>query len=136
MCLDISMDELYKRLKIEESGNFTVESFSVFWKDELVAEVQLDEKNVHIKRYVLNPAKQIFYADEMSRFVFGNILRTRCWDENRGDIDKLLASIGLEEYNPYEICKRTHGLMVQDFIWFRFPGEKYNYQQMRNLAHI
>ena len=35
-----------------------------------------------------------------------------------------IKNIGLSEYNPYEIVKHTHGVSYNDFIWFRFPGEK------------
>ena len=39
--------------------------------------------------------------------------------ENLSGISKVLS-----EYNPYEIVKHTHGVSYNDFIWFRFPGEK------------
>ena len=42
----------------------------------------------------------------------------------RADIGEKLTNLGLKEYNPYEIVKRTHGVSYNDFIWFRFPGEK------------
>ena len=39
--------------------------------------------------------------------------------ENLSGILKVLS-----EYNPYEIVKHTHGVSYNDFIWFRFLGEK------------
>ncbi len=102
-----------------------------YWKDEKTASVRLDSQFAYITRYTTHPVKQIFYADKLSRYEFGSILADRCWDKNRPDIKKLLALIGLDEYNPYEICKRTHGKMLQDHIWFRFPGELYTYEEIR-----
>ena len=72
-------------------------SFEVFWKDDITASV-----NVH-----------------------GDKVRVmRCWDRRREDIDEILVHLGLKEYNPYEIVRKTHGVSWNDYIWFRFPGEK------------
>lgn len=101
-----------------------------YWKNEKTASVRLDKKNAYITRYIMHPVKQIFYADIITRFEFGEILRDRCWDINRPDLNQLLNNIGLNEYNPYEICKRTHGKMAQDNIWFRFPGEILTYKEV------
>lgn len=102
-----------------------------YWKDEKTATVRLDNQYAYIKRYSSHPVKQLFYSDKITRFEFGEILSDRCWDKNRPDLDELLSSLGLDEYNPYEICKRTHGKMKQDSIWFRFPGEMLEYKDVQ-----
>lgn len=102
-----------------------------YWKDEKTASVRLDERYAYISRYTLHPGKQLFYADKITRYEFGEILEDRCWDRNRPDLKKLLSMIGIDEYNPYEICKRTHGKMYQDKIWFRFPGEILSYEEVK-----
>lgn len=104
-----------------------------YWKNERTASVRLDNHYAYITRYIIHPVKQIFYADKITRFEFGEILEDRCWDKHRADIDEILEMIGLDEYNPYEICKRTHGRMYQDNIWFRFPGEILTYE---DLAYV
>lgn len=103
----------------------------VYWKDEKTASVRLDKRYAYITRYTNHPVKQIFYADKMTRYEFGGILKDRCWDEHRPDLKILLEKLGLDEYNPYEICRRTHGKMAQDFIWFRFPGEILTYEEVK-----
>lgn len=100
-----------------------MENFTVYWKDEKTAYVDLTGPTVKITRYIKHPVKQIFAKDEMSRYDFGEILKSRCWDEHRDNIDKYLAKMELDEYNPYEIVKHTHGVMFGSFIWFRFDGE-------------
>lgn len=102
-----------------------------YWKDEKTATVRLDSMYAYITRYTTHPIKQLFYTDKMTRYEFGGILQDRCWDKNRPDLQQLLALIGLKEYNPYEICKRTHGKMYQDNIWFRFPGELLTYKEVK-----
>ncbi len=42
----------------------------------------------------------------------------------------LLGMIGLNEFNPYEICKKTHGKMVQDMTWLKFKGETLTYKEL------
>lgn len=102
-----------------------------YWKDEKTATVRLDDKYAYINRYTTNPTRQLFYADKITRFEFGEILEDRCWDKNRPDINTILELLGIDEYNPYEICKRTHGKMYQDKIWFRFPGELLTYEEVK-----
>lgn len=102
-----------------------------YWRDEKTASVYVDSKYAYIKRYTTHPVKQIFYSDKITRFELGKILEDRCWDRKRPDIDKILKLIGVDSYNPYEICKRTHGKMYQDKIWFRFPGELLTFEEVK-----
>jgi len=119
--------ELIEKNIFMENTELFMESY---WKDEKTATVRLDAQYAYILRYTNHPVKQIFYADKITRFEFGEILEDRCWDKNRPDLNKILKMMGLDEYNPYEICKRTHGRMYQDSIWFRFPGELITYQEL------
>ena len=80
--------------------------------------------NVTVSRFTDNPGKQLFAQKKMTRFQLGKIFEMRCWEKGRPDIMEILKNIGLSEYNPYEIVKHTHGVSYNDFIWFRFPGEK------------
>lgn len=91
-------------------------------------------KDVAITRYVLHPAKQLFYADKITRFELGDvILRNRCYDKSRPDMDRILQSMGLDEYDVYKMCRKTHGIMAQDFIWFRYEGETLEWKDIRKL---
>lgn len=98
--------------------------FEVYWKDEITARVYVKKKDVIISRYTENPGKQLFAEKKMTRYQLGKIFEMRCWEKARPDIMEILENLGLSEYNPYEIVKRTHGVSYNDFIWFRFSGEK------------
>ena len=127
----MSMDELYRALEYNSSKEPVIfPDFLLMWEDEVISSVRIGNEEVHADRYVLHPVKQIFYADTISRFKFGQILRDRCFDEKRPDADKLLNVLGLSEYNPYEICRKTHGKMIQDKTWFKFEGETINYKTL------
>ena len=50
-------------------------------------------------------------------------LKLRCFDEERTDSHEKLKAMGLKEYRPLDIVRKTHGVSYNDFLWFRFPGE-------------
>ena len=107
------------------------EDFSVFWEDEKTADVKIAESAATITRYTTNPAKQIFSKDEIPLFELGEILTWRCWDKNRENIEKYLYKLGLTEFNPYKICRKTHGVMFQDKIWFRYKNETLSWKDVK-----
>ena len=129
--MGMTMDDLYHSLANTEFSNKIFPDFLLMWQDEVISSVSVGEKTVHINRFVLHPVKQIFYKDDITRFEFGEILKSRCWDESRPDMNDLLSLIGLNEFNPYEICKKTHGKMVQDDTWFKFEGETLTYKMLK-----
>lgn len=99
-------------------------TFEVYWKDEITARVYVKGGRVTVSRFVEHPLKQLFADKNMTRYQLNKILELRCWDRNRADIDEILRHLGLKYYNPYEIVRKTHGVSYNDYIWFRFPGEK------------
>ena len=116
------MIKCYIKRKKQDSilDNF---SFEVYWKDEITARVYVKKKNVIVSRFSDNPGRQLFAEKKMTRYQLGKILELRCFEKGRPDIDEILNHLGLKEYNPYEIVRKTHGVSHNDFIWFRFPGE-------------
>lgn len=133
--LDMSMDELYEELISSEEDNNIMKNFTLMWKDEVISDVSFSGGEAVIERHSTDPAKQIFYKDRLLLLEFGDIIKSRCWEENRADIARLLSAIGVAEYNPYEIVQKTHGLMSQDPIWFRFDGEKLTYKEVRRIMN-
>ena len=99
-------------------------SFEVYWKDDITARVYVKGKNVTVSRFTENPGKQLFAEKKMTRYQLGKIFEMRCWEKERADINEILGNLGLKEYNPYEIVRKTHGVSYNDYIWFRFPGEE------------
>ncbi len=98
-------------------------TFEVFWKDELTARVHAKGEGVRVSRFVTHPLKQLFFDTHFSRGKLNQILELRCFERGRPDVTELLNSLGLKEYQPLEIIKKTHGVSYDDYIWFRFPGE-------------
>ncbi len=99
-------------------------SFEVFWRDEITARVSVKGSRVHVSRYSNHPLKQLFAKEDMTRYQLNRILEMRCFEKGRGDIRQILNRFGLTEYNPQALVRKTHGVSYNDYIWFRFPGEK------------
>lgn len=43
----------------------------------------------------------------------------------------LLNSMGLDHYNIYDILYNTHGVDIDDFIWFKFDNEDITWDDVR-----
>lgn len=121
--LDVKIDLKEKDLRPPYIQKWDNLSFTCYWKDEPVSYVSVSGNKVRIKRFVDNPVKQIFYSDIIDLYRLTEILRARCWQEERADINKILNKLGIEYYDPLEIVKKTHGISYNDFLWFQFSGE-------------
>jgi Helix-turn-helix. len=133
--LGMSMDEFYNAMLEPErkTQEAPICNFTLMWRDEPVTDLMIKGNRVLLERYSTCPAKQLFHSDKISLYELGEIVRTRCWEENRADLAELLRLIGLETYDPYAIVRKTHGMMAQDPIWFRFEGEKLTYREVRRI---
>ena len=99
-------------------------SFEVYYKNEISARVSVRKSKVYVSRYIIHPINQLFYSDSITRNQLNEIFKLRCFDENRYDAPDKLRAMGLSEYNPQKIVRITHGVSYNDYLWFRFPGEK------------
>ena len=51
------------------------------------------------------------------------ILADRVICESRCE-DVMLKSMGLKEYNVFDVFKANHGIDIDDFIWFKFDDDR------------
>ncbi len=104
---------------------------SVYWKDELTAVVNIKNNDVIIKKFTDNLMKQFFLAFEKIDIAkLSELLETRCWERGRANINELLNKIGLDEYDPIEIVKRTFGVSYNDSIWFKFGDNNITWKKL------
>lgn len=77
------------------------------------------------------PLKIVNHTDNLFLRAFGVIdnptwndlehfLCSRCFPEQRANKKDLLRILGVDSYNPWEICKKTEGRMVEDHQWLEF----------------
>jgi hypothetical protein len=58
-------------------------------------------------------------------------LASRLPDPTRDDIKDILKKYGVREFNAYAMCRKSHGVMMQDFIWLKFDGEDVSFNDIR-----
>ncbi|MDE6025681.1 MAG: hypothetical protein K2G45_09530 [Lachnospiraceae bacterium] len=98
--------------------------FEAFWGTELVSRVWIVQKGRYkVDRISKSPIKQIFARENLTEAELCDVLKDRCWDEDRPDLSRILEVFGLTEFNPIELVKRTHGKSCNDPLHFRFADE-------------
>lgn len=107
--------------------------FYVMWKDEKTAEVEIseDRKDVRITKYSDDISKMPFGGDKLDLERVYNFIEGRYFERGRPDIMERLEDIGLTEYNPWEIIKKTHGVMWEDYLWVKFDGEELTWEDVK-----
>ncbi len=87
--------------------------------------VNQEEKHIHIVNFTDIPLFRAFGINEHPTWQdFEDFLKERCFPENRHHIELNLRALGLSEYNPLEICKRTNGRMVNDNMWMTIDEDE------------
>ena len=76
------------------------------------------DKTVCIENYTDKPVKTAFGRNTMPTWDdFTAFLAERCIPRERAGIREYLEALGLDEYDPLEIVKRTQGRMAEDSQW-------------------
>ena len=115
--------EAYKR-HLSQKSILDDYIFEVYWKNDISSRVSVRGSKVRINRIINHPVRQIFSSNEITRNKLNEILELRCFDRHRPDAQKKLEALGLTEYRPIDIIRKTHGVSYNDYIWFRFMGEE------------
>lgn len=99
-------------------------SFKTYVQERLTAEVFVNGESVTFKNYGDDPLWLPFgvktsatYKDLLAFY------EERCFPRERANCKTVLKSIGLDYYDPELICRKTHGLQFDDFLWIQFSDE-------------
>lgn len=107
------------------SADNTFLKFTVMWKNEKCADVIIDkDRNVSVKKYKddKDVTKMPFGGSNTDIHRIADFFESRWYERARPDFDYLLTVIDSID-NIYEIVKKTHGVMFEDYIWVKFEGE-------------
>lgn len=105
--------------------------FTIMEEDKRVAHVVLNEGKL-VSYEHLEKESVYFYRKEL-KLGFEQIysfLEERFFPRNRENIDEILGYYGVEQFNLYELCKLSHGLMVNDNVWLRYPGDDLTWEDI------
>jgi hypothetical protein len=92
------------------------------WADTIIGEI-IDHKTIRFVEYSVNPQTQkvidtiIKGAVEWDEDEYASFLEDRIVSRSRRDIEKILARLGLVEYDAIKIAKKTHALNPKDLFW-------------------
>jgi len=99
-------------------------SFKAYFKTQLLSEVFVDGEDVRVVHYSdliffrpFGVRTEVTYEDLMEFY------EDRCFSRERENCKTVLKSIGLDYYDPELICRKTHGLQFDDFVWLQFSDE-------------
>ncbi|MCD8300060.1 MAG: hypothetical protein LUC41_02625 [Clostridiales bacterium] len=108
-------------------------SFTTYWKNEKTSDVVIsaDRKSVSYTIYNHEVAKAPFGFEDPTVEQMYHFLEERCMPRRPGQLQEYLDYLGLDEYNPWEIVKITHGVMWEDFLWLKFPGESITWEDVK-----
>ena len=78
----------------------------------------INTKMVSVENYTACPLYMAFGINEKPTWHdFEEFIESRCFPRNRHRIKLNLEALGLTEYNPIEICKKTNGRKYEDNMW-------------------
>ena len=108
-------------------------NFTVMYQDEPVANVRVsdDHNSVTIHKLVPDSIIQPFSGNDLSIGRVYSFLKSRCYEDGRADLKRILDQAGLKDNNPWEWNKRTHAVTWEDQLWIRFEGEDITWEDVR-----
>lgn len=110
----------------------TIYEFEVFDKYDLVAQVKVFEgETVDVKYHNVDVLNNPLPMENPTIKDVADYLESRCFPETRHRKDELLEMMGLRYYIPQNIVEKTHGLIAEDYIWLKFPGETIGYEDIK-----
>ena len=115
----MTMDEFVSTK--QERGHHLMK-LSYFDKETLCTTIIADmtEEVIHIENYTDRLIKTAFGKNLLPTWEdFQQFLEERCVPRARAGLREYLEAIGLEEYDPMEIIKKTEGRMAEDEQWIR-----------------
>lgn len=96
--------------------------FDIYHRTEKVGRIEIvDFKLVKNEVYTTSLVKRLCPPTTPLVNILG-ILKQRVICEERCD-KAMLNHMGLSEYNVYDILRVTHGVDIDDFIWFKFDED-------------
>lgn len=114
------------------------ELIEVFNRDELICTMLVDEtlQTIKVQNFV-EPSGIMLYLLPFGYDLnptwqdYEYYLSTRCFESCRPDKAEMLKSLGVPYYDPALIIRATHGVMNDDYVWFRFPGETISFKDVQ-----
>lgn len=53
--------------------------------------------------------------------------------EERHGLNSILEGLGLDFYDPWEICKKCHGCSHEDYWWLKKEGDNFDWRNYHQI---
>lgn len=106
----------------------------VFWRDEHVSDmfVDYDRHTVRVQNYTMQETKLPFLSSTAPSWEeYEMLIDSRVFPQERKNCKMILKSYGLSVYDQEAICRKSHATMWGDYMWFRYPGEKVTFNDVK-----
>ena len=111
-----------KFLENKKSLGHTLMKLELYNKESLCTKIIADftDETLSVENTTEHIVKTAFGKNKVPTWDdFQNFLEERCVPRSRSGIREYLETIGVEEYNPIEIIKKTSGRMAEDNQWIK-----------------
>lgn len=107
--------------------------FDTYFMNQKTSHVEMDrEKMTVVYQKFTDRIPEVPYLFDYPTFEqMYDFLESRCMPKGRECLPEYLKACGVEVYDPYEILKSTHGVMWEDFLWIKFPGEEITWEDVK-----
>ncbi len=107
--------------------------FDTYWRNERTSEVVIsaDRKTVQYTIFKKEIPMVPYLFENPTVEQMYDFLETRCMPKQRTQLQEYLDDLGLDEYDPWKIVKITHGVMWEDYLWLKFPGENITWKDVK-----
>ena len=109
-----------------------------FYKDKLTSLITVEGLKVSIENYTDNLLWTAFGVNTNPTYKdFEDFLEDRCFPRTRDRAKEILKSMGLDYYDPFLICRQTHGVLHGDFLWLRWEDQKdFTWEDVKEILGI
>lgn len=116
------LNALDLRLNITPSDDV---HYTIMWRNRTVARVFLLENRKEIQYEKIEPdgIHQPFSGDKLDLDRFYRFIKSRCYEDDRGDLEVILKKANLQSNNPYDFIKISHGVTYSDDFWIKTSDE-------------
>lgn len=99
-------------------------NIKVYNKEDLVCKIEVKGNTVNFKNYTTDILSRLFGVLESATIDdLEDFFEDSCFPKERVNCKSILNRLGLDCYEPELICRKTHGLQFDDFIWLQFSDE-------------
>ena len=107
---------------------------TIMWKDIPQVEILMTMPRPTVRKLVEEPSLNIIgrvYREGATYKDLDEFMLTRVSDRTRVDINEILKRYDLKDFNPYWMCRKSHGRKVTDFLWIRYNDEDLTYDDIK-----